>query len=197
MEASLTTAVMKNNRHGQAKILTPDEITRLFSEGLTTARDRALFGICLYTACRINEACSLLTSDVYGSTGAVRERLTIRWSATKGKQETRSIPVSPDLRSLVQEYQSNRPYLFPGRHGLGHINPRSAAAILRDAFNLIGVEGASTHSFRRTAITRLSSAKVPLRVIQTVSGHKSLNQLQRYIEVSEAEREAAIAVLSF
>jgi integrase/recombinase XerD len=36
---------MKINRHDQAKILTPDEISRLFSEGLITARDRSLFGM--------------------------------------------------------------------------------------------------------------------------------------------------------
>ena len=43
---------MKTDRHGQAKILTSDEIQRLFETGFTCDRDRALFGICLYTACR-------------------------------------------------------------------------------------------------------------------------------------------------
>ena len=28
-------------------------------------RDHALFGICFYTGCRINEACSMLTTDAY------------------------------------------------------------------------------------------------------------------------------------
>ena len=68
---------MKTDRHGQAKILTPNEIQRLFETGFTCDRDRALFGICLYTACRINEACTLLTTDVYDANG-VRARLTIR-----------------------------------------------------------------------------------------------------------------------
>ena len=47
---------MKTDRHGQAKILTSDEIQRLFETGFTCDRDRVLFGICLYTACRIKEA---------------------------------------------------------------------------------------------------------------------------------------------
>ena len=49
---------MKINRHGQAKVFTHSEIQQLFNEGLQSDRDRALFGICLYTACRINEACT-------------------------------------------------------------------------------------------------------------------------------------------
>jgi len=60
---------MKTDRHGQAKILTFDEIQRLFEAGFTCDRDRALFGICLYTACRIKEACTLLSTDVYDAGG--------------------------------------------------------------------------------------------------------------------------------
>jgi integrase/recombinase XerD len=42
---------MKIERHGQAKILTQQEIELLFNKGLQTSRDRTLFGVCLYTAC--------------------------------------------------------------------------------------------------------------------------------------------------
>jgi len=33
----------------------------------------------------------------------------------------------------------------------GHIDPESASRILRKALRRVGIEGASTHSFRRTA----------------------------------------------
>ncbi|WP_431193465.1 tyrosine-type recombinase/integrase [Trichocoleus desertorum] len=55
----------------------------------------------------------------------------------------------------------------------------------------------STHSFRRTALTQMSSAGIPLRVIQKISGHRSLQALQRYLEVSELQLEGAIASLIF
>ncbi|MBR8840813.1 MAG: hypothetical protein DSM106950_44325 [Stigonema ocellatum SAG 48.90 = DSM 106950] len=41
---------MKIDRHDQAKILSSMEISRLFTTGLKTERDRVLFGICLYTS---------------------------------------------------------------------------------------------------------------------------------------------------
>jgi integrase/recombinase XerD len=40
---------MKVRGNGQAKVLTSSELALLFSEGLTTPRDRALFGVCLFT----------------------------------------------------------------------------------------------------------------------------------------------------
>lgn len=64
---------MKMNRFGRAEILTGDQINLLFNEGFVKPRDRALFGVCLYAAARINEAVTLLSGDVIGLKG-VRDR---------------------------------------------------------------------------------------------------------------------------
>ncbi|HSF76137.1 MAG TPA: hypothetical protein VLA84_20230 [Microcoleus sp.] len=69
---------MKIEGHGQAKIFTQEEIELLFNEGLQSDRDRALFGICLYTACRIAEACSLKVIDVFTPAGVIRSSMIIR-----------------------------------------------------------------------------------------------------------------------
>jgi len=63
-----------------------------------------LFGICLYTACRIREACTLRTADVYDRKGSVRPEIIIRKSSIKGKLATRTIPVIEKLRSLLVNY---------------------------------------------------------------------------------------------
>jgi len=188
---------MKTDRHGQAKILTSDEIQRLFETGLTCDRDRALFSICLYTACRINEACTLLSTDVYDANG-VRSKLTIRKGNTKGQQDTRQIATHPALAHYLTLHHSQRNgYLFPGRHGRGHLHPTSADAILRNACQRVGLEGVSTHSMRRTALTGMHRAGIPLGVLQKISGHRNLQALQNYLEVSEEQVEVAIAALTF
>lgn len=188
---------MKVGGHGQAKILNGEEIAQLF-RAFNCDRDRALFAICFFTGCRINEGCTMLTGDVFDAIG-VRGKITIRKGNTKGEQSTRQISTHPQLRGYLEEHrdQAGRLYLFPGRHGRGHLNPRSADAILRETFARIGIEGASTHSFRRTALTQMAAAGVPLRVIQEISGHRSLQALQRYLEVSEQQVERAISVLGF
>ena len=188
---------MKIDRHDQAKILSSDEISRLFTTGLKTTRDRCLFGVCLYTGTRIAEACSLHTKDVYAIDGSIRPRVTIRKGTTKGKIETRSVPVNSELVALLQDYSSAKVYLFPGRHGLGHIHPDSADKILRAAFIELGIEGASTHSFRRTCLTQMHRSGVPLKVIQKISGPKTLSALQKYLEVLDEDLDAAIATLKF
>ena len=192
---------MKSNRFGRASILTPDQVYLLFNEGFIKPRDQALFGVCLYAATRINEACTLVTNDVIGIKG-VRDKILIRSHNTKGKRDTREIDVHPNLIRLLEAYQADgfdpsSPYLFPGRWGRGHLHKGSADSILREACRRLELEGVSTHSFRRTALTAMSDAGVPLRHIQAISGHRTLSALERYLGVTDKQKQTAISAIPF
>ena len=185
---------MKVAGNGQGKILTPEDLRRLFTEGFTRERDRALFGICLFTGCRVSEALALQTTDIKGET------LTFRKSTTKGKLKTRVVDIQPGLSQLLDEYQPPRleGALFPGMRGKSPTLTRFMAdKILKAACARVGLVGVSTHSFRRTALTMMSSAGIPLRVIQEISGHNDLGTLQRYLEVSPEQKKRAVAVIEF
>ncbi|MEG4959381.1 MULTISPECIES: tyrosine-type recombinase/integrase [unclassified Microcoleus] len=168
---------MKIEGHGQAKIFTQEEIELLFNEGLQSDRDRALFGICLYTACRIAEACSLKVIDVFTPAGVIRSEMIIRKGNTKGKLGTRTIPIIQELRLLLETYKHpSHPYLFPSRHlnhRWKHTNPEAASHLFQEACEKVGIIGASTHSLRRSALTQMSNAGIPLRIIQEISGHRN------------------------
>lgn len=195
---------MKVNRFGQGEILNPEEISLLFRDGFVNLRDRALFGICLYAGARINEACTILKGDVISPRG-VRPKLIIRSYNTKGGRDTREIQIHPILKAYLEAYtptinaRGKNPHLFPGRHGLNHIHASSADRILREALERVGLEegGFSTHSFRRTCLTAMSNANIPLRHIQSISGHRSLGALERYLGVTDQHKESAIAALNF
>ncbi|MBW4616359.1 MAG: tyrosine-type recombinase/integrase [Desmonostoc vinosum HA7617-LM4] len=87
-------------------------------------------------------------------------------------------------------------YLFCGRWERGHLHEDYASLIFRQACQRVDIEGASTHSCRRTALTLMSNAGIPLRVIQEISGHRNLEQLQNYLEVEPSQVKGAIAALS-
>ena len=191
---------MKIERHGRAKVLTTAELQLLFSQGFTIkpSRDRALFGVCLYTACRINECVTLRTLDAYDRHLEVRSELQIRKSNTKGKLGTRAIPVIEELRMLLHNYKGAVPggYLFPGRYANTHLHRDTAQWLLRSACRRVGLEGVSTHSFRRTALTQMSNAGIPLRIIQEISGHRTLDELYKYLEVERERVRGAVSSLS-
>ncbi|NJL56162.1 site-specific integrase [bacterium] len=187
---------MKVSGHGQAKVLSVWEIDRLFNEGFSEERDRALFGICLYTGCRISEAVVLKLSDIGDGL------ITFRKANTKGKTGTRQVPIAAGLRSYLDGYQSlSSVFLFPGAVG-GIVTKNrpltrfAADKCLRTAAKRVGLVGVSTHSFRRTALTMMHQRGIPLRHIQAISGHQSLAALQRYLDLpSDVEKAAAVEAI--
>lgn len=174
---------MKIKGHGQAGVLTAAQLQRLFDEGFTSPRapegiceaDRCLFAICLFTGCRISEALALKIDDIEYNT------ITLRKNTTKGRLSTRQMVIHPALLPFIEAYEPRNPksngVLFPGRGGVGHLSRFSAHQILTEACERIGVRGVSTHSFRRTALSQMSSAGIPLKHIQEISGHRDLGTL--------------------
>ena len=186
---------MKVNGFGQGKVLTSLELEQLFQWGFTNGRDLCLFSICLHTGCRISEALALTVKDIR------KGQITLRKNITKGKKQTRCIPINDKLKAIIDAYlQEYKPktYLFPGHHNArtqAHLTRSAADLILKQACTRIGVEGVSTHSFRRTALTQMHNAGVPLKVIQKISGHSSLSTLQHYLEVSDEDVKEAVNII--
>jgi integrase/recombinase XerD len=79
----------------------------------------------------------------------------------------------------------------------GHTERVQAHYILRQAFDTLRLDGASTHSMRRTFLTNLSRAGVPLRTVQEISGHSSLSQLQAYLAVDPDDTREAVHRLRY
>lgn len=183
---------MKVAGYSQAKILTSAEVHKLFTSGFLSERDRALFGICLFTACRISEALNLRTTDIKPNV------IIFRKSNTKGKLATREVDICPTLNGLLADYHPKGEWLFPGQRGLRvNLSRGRADRILRDACARVGIDGVSTHSFRRSALTKMSAANIPLRTIQEISGHHDLGVLQRYLAVTPEERRNAVNQIQF
>ncbi len=178
---------MKCDRNGQAKILTDSEIAAIF--GILSARDKAIFAVCLYTGARISESLSVRTGDIAAGV------IVIRKENTKGKKRSRSIPISPNLEPILRDYlaiASPSEFLFPGRFGTKPLTTAYADLTLRQACLTLRIKGVSTHSFRRTALTRMHMAGVPLRTIQRISGHSSLAALSVYLEVTDENIRDAV-----
>jgi integrase/recombinase XerD len=176
----------KNSRNGQAEIW-DEQLDEVIAD--LSPKMRAIFSICRYAGCRISEARQLKADDLVGGC------IVFRKATTKGKA-TRQVNIHPALKVVLAEVGlPTTGYLFPGRSGERPITRQACDKALRKVCDRIALRGHSTHSFRRTTLTRLSNRQVPLRVIQEISGHKSLQELQRYLEVSPDQVEDAISLL--
>lgn len=187
----------KVDRHGAAATLSADEMEALL-DAAPSPRYRALWAIQRWTAGRIGEALALRWGDLNGV-------VTYRKATTKTKT-TRQVPTSPRLAAEIETYRAawaaehghapgKEEALFPAPGRLDLTTPQSRQAAdkaLRQACARVGLEGVSTHSFRRTLATDCVRRGVALNVVQQITGHKSLGSLGHYLQADEGEVLAAI-----
>ena len=186
---------MKSNRHGQSRVLDTQELDLLISN-LPEQHHQIVAEVCRRTGCRVVEA-TQLTWGMVSSTAVTFHR-----GITKGKLASRSVPVTPALwealcgwRTIWVKRQAREPsdseYVVPGRFTGSSLSTRAFMDTLERAASKSGLEGVSSHSFRRSALTSAHIAGVPLRVLMALSGHKSMSALQRYLEVTPAQQVEA------
>jgi len=101
-------ACMKIERHGQVKILTQQEIELLFNKNLQTSRDRTLFGLCLYTACRIAETCSLKVINVFTPANVIRSEMIIRFRQHQRQARHPHYPDHSRVKAAVRNLRTSR-----------------------------------------------------------------------------------------
>ncbi|MGE3557281.1 MAG: tyrosine-type recombinase/integrase [Candidatus Obscuribacterales bacterium] len=184
---------------GQARILTPREISAIFKV-LQRPRDKAIFAVGIYTGLRVGEIVNLRTDQLFSDAGNVRHILKVK--RTKKKNTVfNDIPVHQKLKKTLSDYQDDiklGAWLFPSEtSSSGHLTRAQAHNILTAAFQMLALDDASTHSMRRTCLTNMSRAGVPLRTIQEISGHASLSDLQTYLAVDPDDTRRAINLLRY
>ena len=190
--------------HGkQAKMLTPKQETAVLTYLQTMrypVRDRVMFLLSIKAGLRAKEIACLTWSMVTDAEGQVAEVLTLPNRASKGRGGGRIIPLNWTLQqALVDLYQlrgdvvhPDRPVVYSERGG-----PLTASSVTKWFFHLyrdLGMAGCSSHSGRRTFITRaarkVSEVGESVRDVQQLAGHGSLQTTQRYIEGdTEAKRK--------
>lgn len=167
----------KKNREGQARILDPESLSNIFKE-LPSAKWRAVFAIAYFTGSRISEVLSLDVADLEA------DRINFRKANTKTKKHRAAVVVDA-LRPFLAEYQAPETgYLFPAHHNGkgGHLQRQAADLVLRQVCDYIGLEGVSTHSFRRSFATNLHRQGYSLAKIARLLGHSSASMTARYID---------------
>jgi integrase/recombinase XerD len=187
---------------GQAKILSPQEIQAVFKL-LESPRDKALFAVGIYTGLRISEIISLKQCQLFTTNGV---KCTLVLYRLKKKNTVYSeIPIVPKPRQALLDYRKeleSTDWLFPSDESeCGHISRAAAHNVLTQVFKILKLEGAKTHSMRRTLLTALSRQGVPLRTVQDISDHSNLAQLQAqlqaYLEVHPEDKHKALGMLKY
>jgi integrase len=182
----------------QAKILSADDLQDLLLfAGFTRhpIRNRVIVLLSAKAGLRAGEIANLTWDMVVDGSGRVSGLIELHDSAAK-KRSGRSIPIHPDLVIALTAWRQVAPasdYVIASERG-GPMTALSVVVWFNRAFNEIGLKGCSSHSGRRTFVTRAAravhKAGGSLRDVQLLAGHRSIQTTQRYIDGdSDAQRK--------
>ena len=138
--------------------------------------------------------------EILDPTGHIGTVIELRDAAAKNGSG-RLIPAHPDLRQALAAYRrlstSNGPFIRSQRGG--QMTPLSIVVWFNRAFRNIGLHGCSSHSGRRTFITRAArlvhKAGGSLRDVQLLAGHRSIQTTQRYIDGDSDVQRKLVAMI--
>jgi integrase/recombinase XerD len=182
----------------QAKTLSAADVNDLLVFASCTRnplRNRVIVLLSAKAGLRANEIANLTWDMVVGPTGEISGVLELRDHAAK-KGSGRIIPIHPELRPALADLRQvaalSEHVVTSGRGG-----PMTSLSIVvwfNRAFRNIGLKGCSSHSGRRTFVTRAArlvhKAGGSLRDVQLLAGHRSIQTTQRYIDGdSDAQRK--------
>ena len=183
----------KTNRSGKATLLTRQQL-ELFLANLPV-KYALLADLMYFTAGRVNEITTLRVRNI----NIKDALLTIEKSSTKTK-ETRQVPLPKhllgNLKSWIKDNMLNSDdFIFftdsryiKVKKGEKSVSTQSVDKYFRKTFDWVGINGASTHSFRRTRLTQLHIDEGwSLREIMDISGHSSIVSLQQYLDTDKKQ----------
>ena len=84
--------------------------------------------------------------------------------------------------------------LFESQKG-GQFSANTMCQLFLDIYKAVGLKDASSHSGRRTYITRLANKCVGVHMLAALAGHAHIGTTQKYIDEHAEQLSAAVELL--
>lgn len=187
----------------QAKILSDDHVVELLLFARLSrhpARNHVIVLLSARAGLRAAEIAKLDWEMVLDASGQIADVIELQDRAAK-KRHGRRIPMHTDLKDALVDWHALTDTTGPvikSERGQRML-PRSIVNWFAAAYQTLGLGGCSSHSGRRTFITRaarlLPQAGGSLRDVQLLAGHRSIETTQRYIDGDSDIQRRLVALL--
>ncbi len=186
----------------QAKTFTQselDQVLRFISIKKYALRDRAMILTSFWSGMRVGEIANLRMRDVLNDDGSLKNEVRLSAAQTKG-DKGRLVFIPQKLKDEWASYLTTRKVkhldvpLFHTENRLG-FSPNGLCQWFFWTYKRAGINGASSHSGRRSFITSLASKGIGVRVLASLAGHKSIMVTQQYIDVNDDMKRNAVELI--
>lgn len=155
-------------------------------------RNLALLNVSFALGLRAKEMAALLIRDVMTPSGELKDEVLLTKATTKGGKQRLVYLANKDVRRTLSEYikertvlNGERPHpeapLFRSQKG-GAFSPNTMQMLFKKMFLAAGLDGASSHSGRRTFATSLIERGVDIKAVSSLMGHSTVAMTAHYVQ---------------
>lgn len=177
-------------KEGKAKVLNDSEFKRLLivaKSGQFALRNIALLYCSFGLGLRAKEIASLKISDVTTPDYKLLDEVCLKRAMTKGEKQRYAYLAHKKVCDALDEYISsirnqdrNKPLFQTQRKS--RFTPNALQKWFKSLYDKAGIIGASSHSGRRTFITRLIEQGADIKAVSKLAGHASIVTTAIYVE---------------
>ncbi|WP_413916915.1 tyrosine-type recombinase/integrase [Candidatus Skiveiella danica] len=163
--------------------------------GRHAKRNQLLLQMAHYAGFRVGELAALRVSDVLAADGTIVDQLTLLPEQTKGDRH-RVVFLPAKLRQCIADYLAaqNEAVAVPEPEG-GEIHRKHLTGDDDSDLCEGRLPGCSSHSGRRSFLTKLAARGSVCVVLQELAGHRHLTTTQRYIDVNDDMKRSALMLI--
>jgi integrase/recombinase XerD len=150
---------------------------------------------------RVGEVAALSYAHVLNADGSVRDQIPLSANETKGRHP-RAVFVSPRLRKEIAAYvaavppkNANAALFYTQKCPERGFTANTLTQFFLTLYARAGIEGASSHSGRRSFATALAAKGTGIRVLMRLMGHRNIAVTATYIDANDDMLRNAVALL--
>ena len=186
----------------QARALNTAEMEQVLAHvnaGRHAHRNRCFILLTHLAGMRVGEVASLRWVDVLTADGHIKEEIRLLPEMTKGKH-ARTVFISTRLREELQRYADiyrrsaplECPLFYSQKDARKGFTANSLTQTVARLYRGAGLDGATSHSGRRTFLTNLANKGTAIHLLRTLAGHRSISTTATYLYSSPTQLKAAV-----
>jgi integrase/recombinase XerD len=186
----------------QARVLNPQELRRVLDHVASrrhSARNRAMLLLTHYAGMRVAEVANLRIDNVLNSDNTIKNEVRLMPDQTKGRH-ARTVYLNERMQKEISKYIKSirikdvtKPLFYTQKQQ--GFSANSLAQYFFYLYRNVALDGASSHSGRRSFLTTLANRGTSIHILKSLAGHRSISTTATYLYNTPDQLRAAVELL--
>ena len=186
----------------QAKILNSVELRRVLDYVATrkhSARNRAMLLLTHLAGMRVGEVAALRINDVLNGDSTIKGEVRLMPEQTKGKY-ARTVYLNERMQKEIGQYlrvlrikDPTKPLFYTQKQA--GFSANSLTQYFFYLYRAVGIDGASSHSGRRSFLTGLANKGTAIHILKSLAGHRNISTTASYLYSNPSQLKAAVELI--